>query len=495
MNTKIETSDCTICAEKYNRSTRCPIVCMHCEFTACMSCAQTYILSEPVPKCMNMECGKEWTRHFMSRQFPKTFMKGKWRDHVASQLYELEKAQLPRSQITVELVARRDAEQERLVRISKELRDLQRQYDEAQFSHGRLAQRVRRRLAGLDGDDNNDDTSERRKFTRNCPAADCRGFLSQQWKCGLCNIWACPECHEVIGLARDVPHECKPENVESAKEVMKSTKPCPKCATPIYRIEGCPQMWCTMCNTAFNWNTGKAYDQNANIHNPHYFEYLRSRDTNAVGPNPNPMQQCGGLRIWREFTHHLMSSYTSRTNRQRGVRSNQPLTEVDKAYQYASSIIHDINHIEDIDLPRFDTRHVTNELTRCEYLNQKIDETEFKKRLASNIRKKQKNDAYYQLFQMFVEASKDITRRYGTDYLQRNMEDTNYGKITEEYKNEMEALIQYCNAQSVDISETFDMENYYEIADDISIQDMRMRLEIKPKKREKTGRKKNSSTV
>jgi len=136
MNTKIETSDCTICAEKYNRSTRCPIVCMHCEFTACMSCAQTYILSEPVPKCMNMECGKEWTRHFMSRQFPKTFMKGKWRDHVASQLYELEKAQLPRSQITVELAARRDAEQERLVRISKELRDLQRQYDEAQFSHG-----------------------------------------------------------------------------------------------------------------------------------------------------------------------------------------------------------------------------------------------------------------------------------------------------------------------------------------------------------------------
>ena len=491
MNTKIETSDCTICAEKYNRSTRCPIVCMHCEFTACMSCAQTYILSEPVPKCMNMECGKEWTRHFMSRQFPKTFMKGKWRDHVASQLYELEKAQLPRSQITVELAARRDAEQERLVRISKELRDLQRQYDEAQFSHGRLAQRVRRRLAGLDGDDNNDDTSERRKFTRNCPAADCRGFLSQQWKCGLCNIWACPECHEVIGLARDVPHECKPENVESAKEVMKSTKPCPKCATPIYRIEGCPQMWCTMCNTAFNWNTGKAYDQNANIHNPHYFEYLRTRDGPNANVNPNPMQPCGGLRMWREFTHNLMSSnpYRQIMNK-RGIR--RELTAVDQAFLLANAVIQSINHIEDMDLPRFDTRYVTNELTRCEYLNQKIDETEFKKRLASNIRKKQKNDAYFQLFQMFVELAKDITQRHGASYMQRNIEAPDYEKITEEYANEMRALVQYCNAQSVDISETFDMENYYEIAVDSSI---REGLEIKSKKREKTGRKKNSSTV
>jgi hypothetical protein len=146
-----------------------------------------------------------------------------------------------------------------------------------------------------------------------------------------------------------------------------------------------------------------------------------------------------------------------------------------------------------MDLPRFDTRHVTNELTRCEYLNQKIDETEFKKRLASNIRKKQKNDAYYQLFQMFLEASKDITRRYGDSFLQRNREAADYEKLAGEYMNEMEALIQYCNAQSVDISETFDMENYYEIAEDSNIRDMR--LEIKSKKRDKTGRKKNSSTV
>jgi len=426
----------------------------------------------------------------MSRQFPKVFMKGKWREHVANQLYELEKAQLPRSQITVELVTQRNAELERLTRLSSEIRELHRKYSETQLSYGQLSQRVRRRLAGMDGDDEDGTTenAERRKFTRNCPAADCRGFLSQQWKCGLCNIWACPECHEVIGLARDVPHECNPENVESAKEVMKSTKPCPKCATPIYRIDGCPQMWCTMCNTAFNWNTGKVYNQNANIHNPHYFEYLRSRNPTGVNTVPNRMQPCGGLRGWREFTHQFLSSNLFIAVRGTRYRPKS-VKPINIAYHYVNSIIQSINHIEDIDLPRFDTRHVTNEPIRCDYLNQKIDETEFKKRLATNIRRKQKNDAYYQLLQMFVDSSKDITQRHAASYLQRNLEDSDYAKITEEYTNEMGALIQYCNTQSVDISETFDMENYYEITDNFGTG-----LEMNTKKREKNGRKKSSST-
>ena len=39
--------------------------------------------------------------------------------------------------------------------------------------------------------------------------------------------------------------------------IKKETVKCPNCATPIYKISGCDQMWCTSCNIAFNWRTGR----------------------------------------------------------------------------------------------------------------------------------------------------------------------------------------------------------------------------------------------
>jgi hypothetical protein len=58
--------------------------------------------------------------------------------------------------------------------------------------------------------------AERRQFIKPCPADDCRGFLSSQWKCGTCNIWTCPDCHVIIGDSKDAPLTCDPNNVETA---------------------------------------------------------------------------------------------------------------------------------------------------------------------------------------------------------------------------------------------------------------------------------------
>jgi ribosomal protein S15P/S13E len=79
----------------------------------------------------------------------------------------------------------------------------------------------------------------RRVFVRACPAGDCRGFLSQAWKCGMCDNWTCPECHEVKGKEKDGPHVCDPNNVETAKLLAKDSRPCPKCASVIFKIDGC----------------------------------------------------------------------------------------------------------------------------------------------------------------------------------------------------------------------------------------------------------------
>ncbi len=60
---------CNICCDSYNKSTREEICCFYCDFPACRSCCETYILSENIPKCMNPECGKEWSRKFIREKF------------------------------------------------------------------------------------------------------------------------------------------------------------------------------------------------------------------------------------------------------------------------------------------------------------------------------------------------------------------------------------------------------------------------------------------
>ena len=38
------------------------------------------------------------------------------------------------------------------------------------------------------------DASKRRQFIKACSAKDCRGFLSTQWKCGICEKTTCSKC-------------------------------------------------------------------------------------------------------------------------------------------------------------------------------------------------------------------------------------------------------------------------------------------------------------
>jgi hypothetical protein len=46
-------------------------------------------------------------------------------------------------------------------------------------------------------------------------------------------------------------------------------------------------MWCTACNTGFNWRTGKIAD--GPIHNPHYFDWLRRQGRDPAADNRQPL--------------------------------------------------------------------------------------------------------------------------------------------------------------------------------------------------------------
>ena len=107
-----------------------------------------------------------------------------------------------------------------------------------------------------------------------CPGENCRGFLDSEWTCSLCKVDVCSKCHEITGSVLSSQHVCNPDNVATAALLSKDTRPCPKCATGIYKIDGCDQMWCTQCHTGFSWRTGLVETR---VHNPHFFQWVREQ--------------------------------------------------------------------------------------------------------------------------------------------------------------------------------------------------------------------------
>ena len=98
----------------------------------------------------------------------------------------------------------------------------------------------------------------------------------------MCKTQVCPDCHEIKS---DNPeekkeHNCDPNIVESVKQIEKDSKPCPKCSSTIYKIDGCNVMFCTICHTAFCWKTGKL--ETGRIHNPHYYQWLRDNNGGVI---------------------------------------------------------------------------------------------------------------------------------------------------------------------------------------------------------------------
>ena len=153
--------------------------------------------------------------------------------------------------------------------------------------------------------------SSTQTFKHACPKSDCKGFLSQNWTCAVCEDEVCKHCFVV--MQKDAKeHVCKESDVETVKFIKSSTKPCPNCGTGISKINGCDQMWCTICKVAFSWKRGTI--EREVIHNPHYYQWMKSQKNSIRAPND---VVCGGLVRFRAFNNKvreinaLMSPYSS----------------------------------------------------------------------------------------------------------------------------------------------------------------------------------------
>ena len=289
-----ENNFCQICCEKFNKSTRKKINCSSCNFDACNSCWQTYLLSLPDnPHCM--KCKSNLSNMFCFNNFTKTFMNKVYKNHQKDILFQIEKAKMPATMPYIQAL-------NNVEDLKQENNKLTEQMDELRQKIYQNDRKIRQNYNIYYGDTPLD-AKEHKKFVKKCPANGCNGFLSSAWKCEACKLWTCPKCEEIIGETKDTEHVCDENKKASIEFIRKDTKPCPECGTNIFKISGCNQMWCTNCNIAFSWTTGRKI--NGNIHNPHYFEWLNNQNNGHQAPHQPGHILCGGLPRINQITNLL----------------------------------------------------------------------------------------------------------------------------------------------------------------------------------------------
>ena len=300
------------------------------------------------------------------------------------------------------------------------------------------------------------------RFIRACPVETCRGYLNQNWKCGLCSVVTCSKCNiplekttvvsdEEGNQYQEPEHVCKPDDVATAELLAKDTRPCPQCGTGIFKIDGCDQMWCTECRTAFSWVTGQI--ETGHVHNPHYFEYQRRNGNVARNILDIP---CNDIRTdaYHGIIYHLMSLVIK--NREKGERENRgllPLTQENINYlrelrtKYCDYAISLHNYAEQI-LPRYRPDAIKDNLElRVKYLTEQYDMNEFKHALSRDSKQFNRNIEIGQVLQTVIFGMSDIFNRL-IDYLRRHTSQKNDACGLEPIfgmDREFDSLMEYAN--------------------------------------------------
>jgi hypothetical protein len=265
-------TECPVCCEKYTTMLRTEVKCKNCEYTCCVKCVKSYLLTIfQDPHCMN--CNFFWNTEFMDTHLTRSWRNGEWKRHRGKVLFDRERSLMPNTQNDVAIELRRREEQEtknlllqkkkeifnQIRELNKELYDIRVNIDRASFfiETGRYP------------NENSTTQKERRQFVSKCLSKNCRGFLNNHYKCGLCEKQFCSKCREA---KESDEHTCNEDLVASVALIVSETTPCPKCGIRIHRITGCDQMFCTQCFTGFSYSKGTIIRKV--LHNPHYFERL-----------------------------------------------------------------------------------------------------------------------------------------------------------------------------------------------------------------------------
>lgn len=396
------TDICSICCDKFNKSINTKIICpiSTCNLEACKKCIRTYILNTAHdPHCMN--CKMPYDDDFLFDNLNKTFITGTYKSHRKENLFQREKSRMPETMELAEKEKLARDEEKQAVKILDEITKLKKLLDKKERERNtclRNAANYRK---------NKIDDVDRRKFIMPCANNDCKGFLSTSYKCGLCNLYTCNKCHVFIG-DNDTEHVCNDDDVKSAELIKSSTKPCPGqgCGERIQKIDGCPQMWCPSCKTAFNWDTLKI--DNGPVHNPEYFRWLAQNANQPIERAPGDVV-CGGI------PNNIIYTINAREV-QLWINEKQnlfPNINYKNAYEYLKRIIREISHITYYELRRHQDQRIELQDTskyRIKYLLEDYDDDLLKDNIYKNDIKLKRSTKFCNIYELLSQLGIDLLR-------------------------------------------------------------------------------------
>lgn len=342
----------------------------------------------------------------MNKHFPKTFLRDEYRKMRETILFEEEKTYLPPLQAEAERILT-------LAKLEKEERAVQKRVAENHANEDQMVRDQRIKQRALDAELSRLYTrmgelryrrraanTEVKKFVMKCTVGECRGFLSEKYVCGLCTTAICKDCHAVLPTSAvsasspedvsPVPpaHVCDPNEVATITELNRSTKPCPKCHVRIFKTEGCDQMFCISCHTAFSWRTGEV--ELGVIHNPHYFQALREGNIQ----DPRHRQDHGGCGPMPSY--HVIYAIT---------RSITSLLDRKLIETYYQQFLHH-RQVTLVDLAHREDR--TRE--RIKYLIGEVDEKTFKQKLYVSHQHSLRKREERQIIDSYVTIGEELFR-------------------------------------------------------------------------------------
>jgi hypothetical protein len=217
-------------------------------------------------------------------------------------------------------------------------------------------------------------------------------------------------------------HECNPDTVATIIELKKTTKPCPSCQTLIYKTEGCDQMWCIQCHTAFSWRSGQI--EKGIIHNPHYFEYLKEKGDLPRNAFDIP---CGGLPGYRQIYDY----------------NNTKCLNVDEM-NFLRRSYEQISHHREVtlhDLPNPQTQFNHSELM-IRYILNDITEKQCKQTLFVREQRKNRGIEERQMVEAYVTIGEEAFRKLIAHKMTLDEFITEMHEVTEYTKRELDILDQ-----------------------------------------------------